>query len=97
MFWTFSGGYGHILLNTIRQVETCSANEMEFPLILGRDFAGEVVAKGNSVSGEFLVGDSVFGVTPPHRQGCHAEYVLAHKDWVCNLFAAFSFVAVFNK
>ncbi|XP_054263827.1 reticulon-4-interacting protein 1 homolog, mitochondrial-like [Macrosteles quadrilineatus] len=76
------GSYGHVLLNTIRQVEKCSANEMEFPLILGRDFAGEVVAKGNSVSSELMVGDSVFGVSPPHKPGCHAQYVIVHKDWV---------------
>ncbi|KAG8281610.1 Reticulon-4-interacting protein 1, mitochondrial [Homalodisca vitripennis] len=76
------GSYGHVLLNTIRQVEKCNMNEMEFPLILGRDFAGEVVAKGNSVSSELMVGDVVFGVTPPHRPGCHAQYVVAHKDWI---------------
>lgn len=51
-------------------------------MVLGRDFAGEVVAKGNAVSSELMVGDQVFGVTPPHRPGCHAQYVVAHKDWV---------------
>lgn len=74
-----------MLLNAIRQVEKCSTSELEFPIILGRDFAGEVVAKGNSVSSELMVGDSVFGVTPPHRPGCHAQYVIAHKDWVSSL------------
>lgn len=66
----------------MRQVEKCSTNDLEFPMVLGRDFAGEVVAKGNAVSSELMVGDQVFGVTPPHRSGCHAQYVVAHKDWV---------------
>lgn len=70
-----------MLLNTLRQVESCSNNEIEFPLILGRDFAGEIVARGNDAK-EFTVGDQIFGVTPPQRQGCHAQYVVAHKDWV---------------
>lgn len=90
MLKTIAGGYGHVLLNTIRQVEKCSSSEIEFPIVLGRDFAGEVVAKGNSVSSELMVGDSVFGVTPPHRPGCHAQYVIAHKDWVSLQFGIVS-------
>lgn len=74
------GGYGNVLLNLIRQAESASLEpQVEFPLILGRDFAGEVVAKGNNVSTELMVGDTVFGVIPPHHQGCHAEYVVADK------------------
>lgn len=77
------GGYGNVLLNLIRQAESGSLEpQVEFPLILGRDFAGEVVAKGNNVSTELMVGDTVFGVTPPHWQGCHAQYVIADKNHV---------------
>ncbi len=55
--------------------------------ILGSEFAGEIVAAGNGVSG-FAVGDEVFGVNAV-RFGAHAEYVcmgqgdpLAHKPTV---------------
>ncbi|GAA4994725.1 NADP-dependent oxidoreductase [Yinghuangia aomiensis] len=50
--------------------------EYEFPVILGKDVAGEVVAVGDGIS-NWAVGDSVFGVImrPTLGQGGFAEYV----------------------
>jgi len=45
-------------------------------LILGRDFAGEVVAKGAEVGSEHLnIGDAILGVVAPYQHGCHAQFV----------------------
>ncbi|XP_075233279.1 NAD(P)H oxidoreductase RTN4IP1, mitochondrial-like [Lycorma delicatula] len=76
-------GYGASVLNTLRQVEHCTlAPELEFPLILGRDCCGEVIAKGNDVGDDLNVGDIVYGVIPVHHQGCHAENVVLNKRLV---------------
>jgi len=71
----FSEGFGQVLLSTIRQVEKMSLHKpVEFPLTLGRDFCGEIIAKGVKVK-SFNVGDMVMGVVPPFHQGCHSEFV----------------------
>jgi NADPH:quinone reductase-like Zn-dependent oxidoreductase len=51
--------------------------EYEFPVVLGKDFAGVVVAIGADVTG-LAVGDDVFGVVmrPALGQGGFAEYVV---------------------
>lgn len=60
--------------------------DIEFPLILGRDFAGVVVQKGLEIpDSKVKIGDKVFGVIPAHKQGCHADYVVADKCTVCRL------------
>ncbi|XP_021917276.1 reticulon-4-interacting protein 1 homolog, mitochondrial isoform X2 [Zootermopsis nevadensis] len=77
------GGYGSVFLNKARQVEACSFSEiLEFPLVLGRDFAGRVVAKGLGVGHDVSIGDEVWGALPPHQQGCHAEFVRVNKSLV---------------
>jgi NADPH:quinone reductase-like Zn-dependent oxidoreductase len=50
--------------------------EHEFPVVIGKDFAGEVAATGDGVTG-LAVGDDVFGVVmrPTLGQGGLAEYV----------------------
>jgi NADPH:quinone reductase-like Zn-dependent oxidoreductase len=49
--------------------------EHEFPVVIGKDFAGEVAAISEGVTG-LAVGDDVFGVvTPMRRTGGLAEYV----------------------
>ena len=45
-----------------------------FPLILGRDCSGEVVAMGDEVT-DFTPGDQVYGSPSWSRQGTHAELV----------------------
>lgn len=71
------GGYGSTLLNIMR----CNTN-IEFPLTLGRDFCGIVTRKGMSVREDIQIGDKVWGVVPPHRSGCHAEYVVVDETCV---------------
>lgn len=64
-------------MGRVRQVKKKSFfRPIEFPLTLGRDFAGEVVAKGADVDSEHLaVGDAVLGVVAPFQHGCHAQFV----------------------
>lgn len=55
----------------------------EYPVTLGRDFAGPVVAAGSAVS-RFAVGDEVFGWVPVARPTIHAgafaDYVAIGED-----------------
>ncbi|XP_063238794.1 reticulon-4-interacting protein 1 homolog, mitochondrial [Bacillus rossius redtenbacheri] len=77
------GGYGSGLLGVLRQVSSCSLQRtLEFPLTLGRDFAGRVVGKGHGVNSELELGDEVWGAAPPHSQGSHAERVVVSKSLV---------------
>jgi NADPH:quinone reductase-like Zn-dependent oxidoreductase len=46
--------------------------ETKFPLVLGRDFSGTVAALGAGVD-DLKVGDAVFGVLEPGREGAYAE------------------------
>lgn len=69
-------------MNLIRSLsapaEWCEEYKTEFPLVLGRDFCGEVVECGSNVKNP-RVGDAVWGVTLPSSQGCHAEHVVVPK------------------
>lgn len=61
----------------------CNSSDIEFPLTLGRDFVGTVVSKGLAIkNSEYKAGDKVWGVVPPHHQGCHCEYVTIDKCYV---------------
>lgn len=71
------GGYGATVLNSVRRLKTCSSDQIEFPLILGRDFSGEIVGKGHAVKDRFQIGDKVWGVVSPFQAGCHAQYTVA--------------------
>ncbi|CAH1960537.1 unnamed protein product [Acanthoscelides obtectus] len=64
------GGYGQTLFQIPRNFE------LEFPLILGRDFAGTVISTGHGVS-KIKVGDPVYGFVPLHKPGSFAEVVLS--------------------
>lgn len=65
------------MLGRIRQAKKMSLfKPVEFPLILGRDFSGEIVARGTDVPKDLNVGDLVMGVVTPYQQGCHSELVV---------------------
>jgi len=69
-------GYGRTVIGLFR------GYELEFPLTLGRDFAGTIIDKGHDVSNNFQIGDKVYGFVPLHKQGSHAEIVLANESHV---------------
>lgn len=72
--------------------------DIEFPLTLGRDFAGTVIDKGHEADEKYKIGDLVYGIVPVHKQGSHAENVLVDSSnvrlvwhtqkhaFICNLF-----------
>ncbi|CAL8090621.1 unnamed protein product [Orchesella dallaii] len=55
---------------------------IEFPLTLGRDFAGVVTKIGHGVKSDIRVGDEVYGVVGIQKQGSHAEYVVVSSDTI---------------
>jgi len=59
-----------------------AARVQELPLILGRDYSGEIVACGRNFTG-YQTGDSVYGVRWILGQGTHAEYTVVKKYEVC--------------
>lgn len=63
-----AAGYGRRLLSLMRA--------SRFPMTLGNDFAGTVVAAGKGCKGAFAVGDRVYGVKPVSRDGSHASHLL---------------------
>ncbi|KAL1491073.1 hypothetical protein ABEB36_011726 [Hypothenemus hampei] len=69
------GGYGRKSFEILRNFE------IEFPLILGRDFAGTVINKGHLVK-NVNIGDEVYGFSPIHRQGTFAQTVLTSKNYI---------------
>jgi reticulon-4-interacting protein 1, mitochondrial len=60
-----------------------------WPVILGNDFAGEIVQAGNATKG-FKAGDRVFGAKPPSSEGSFAQYVAVKVDQVAHLPASLS-------
>ncbi|XP_063698068.1 reticulon-4-interacting protein 1 homolog, mitochondrial isoform X2 [Culicoides brevitarsis] len=72
-------GYGSNFLNLTRKL----VNNTEFPLVVGRDFVGEVVQKGMNVpEREARVGQQVWGVMPVHKQGCHRDFIVLNKNYL---------------
>jgi reticulon-4-interacting protein 1, mitochondrial len=61
-------GYGRRLLSLV--------GASRFPMTLGNDFAGTVVAVGKGLKGAFAVGDRVYGVKPVSRDGSHTSHLL---------------------
>jgi NADPH:quinone reductase-like Zn-dependent oxidoreductase len=53
---------------------TGRSSDIRFPHILGRDFSGMVSALGAGVA-DLAVGDAVFGVTEPGKEGAYAEKI----------------------
>ena len=71
-----SRGYGEQMLSKVRALSSVCDNSDCFPLVLGRDFSGEVVDIGMNVT-DFSPGDEVWGAVFPSSQGALAEYVSA--------------------
>ncbi|XP_059050677.1 reticulon-4-interacting protein 1 homolog, mitochondrial [Achroia grisella] len=71
------GGYGARVLNTLRALD--GGDGVEFPLVTGRDFVGHVERAG--AGARLRRGQRVWGVVPPHRAGCHADYVVVKDRW----------------
>ncbi|KAJ8983353.1 hypothetical protein NQ317_003159 [Molorchus minor] len=69
-------GYGRALFQVQRNFES------EFPLTLGRDFSGTVIAKGHAVGDHINIGEEVYGFIPIHKQGSFSEMILANKNHV---------------
>jgi NADPH:quinone reductase-like Zn-dependent oxidoreductase len=70
-------GYGRRVLDLLdwaTNPEVRITND-RYPLTLGRDFSGEVIAAGPNSSSTYKPGDLVFGAVEPQRSGAHAEYV----------------------
>lgn len=77
-------GYGRKVLDLLDMVtnhEPRITND-RYPLTLGRDFSGEVVACGPYSDKNLKPGDQVFGAIEPQRSGAHAEYVVASSNCV---------------
>ncbi|XP_067674421.1 reticulon-4-interacting protein 1 homolog, mitochondrial-like [Haliotis asinina] len=70
------GGYGEVMLNSMRKLLGNPKSGSEFPLTLGRDFSGVVLETGKRVT-DFKPGDQVWGALGAHRQGTHAELLVA--------------------
>ena len=69
-------GRGAILYQ--KMASLCFGNSY-FPLVLGRDCSGEVVAVGDNVT-KFFPGDQVYAAIPPNRNGAHAQLVGVHEN-----------------
>ena len=59
-------GYGRRLLSLL--------GASRFPMTLGNDFAGTVVAVGTGCASAFAVGERVYGLKPTSRDGSHASH-----------------------
>jgi NADPH:quinone reductase-like Zn-dependent oxidoreductase len=53
--------------------------DLPMPTILGRDFAGDVVAVGDGVT-DYKVGDAVFGCVGELHRGSYADYIVVRPD-----------------
>ena len=58
-----AAGYGRRLLSLM--------GASRFPMTLGDDFAGVVAAVGSGRASGFAIGERVYGVKPPSRDGTH--------------------------
>ncbi|CAG7728132.1 unnamed protein product [Allacma fusca] len=81
-----SKGYGAEMLASVRKLEKGKLPKpykptIDFPITLGRDFAGTVVEKGSGVD-NVNVGDEVYGVLGFTEHGSLAEYTVARSDLV---------------
>jgi NADPH:quinone reductase-like Zn-dependent oxidoreductase len=76
----------------LREGQMKKAFAVTFPRTIGRDCAGTVVALGEGVT-DLAVGDEVFGVGAPDRDGTHAEYTCLNANAVMRRPAALPMTA----
>ena len=76
----------------LREGQLRKAFLVTFPRTIGRDCAGTVVALGESVT-DIAVGDEIFGVGAPDRDGTHAEYTCLNANAVMRRPAALPMMA----
>ena len=67
-------GYGATMFKVLSK----QSRKNFFPIVLGRDCSGEVIAVGDEVR-DFTPGDQVYGSPSWSRQGTHAELVTLHE------------------
>lgn len=81
----------------MRQAAQLKTSEpsIEFPLTLGRDFSGQVIAVGHNVT-NIKAGDDVWGVIAPTSQGCHAQRVVLSQSNVSIRCSSVMFVTINN-
>lgn len=77
-------GYGRVLFSMMR-------GGQEFPAVLGRDIAGEVVALGEGAA-RFQLGDRVFGAPNTGVQGTYAELMAVGESELAAIPAGIEFV-----
>ena len=80
-------GYGNVLLTLSNILMSTGIDRLHYdrlPMTLGRDFVGQIISRGNSVS-NFKPGDLVWGTVPPYENGAHADYVITSDSAVCNM------------
>ena len=70
-------GYGYPFFRSL----ALTSRKRFFPLILGRDCSGEVVAVGDEVT-KFVPGDLVYAAVPFDCQGTHTQLVAVGEDCV---------------
>lgn len=79
-------GYGKALLPVLQMANDCGIDAITYdrlPLVLGRDFCGQVLDCGQRVT-DYKVGDIVWGALPPFsRSGAHSELIVADQSHVC--------------
>ncbi|CAF5055046.1 unnamed protein product [Rotaria sp. Silwood1] len=79
-------GYGGKLIETYQSMKNIlqlggnQLNKLQFPIILGRDFCGEIVRKGPKVT-KFNVGDKVYGALNVTRQEASALPLVSLTSW----------------
>lgn len=76
----------------LREGQLKNAFAVTFPRTIGRDCAGTVVALGEGVT-DLALGDEIFGVGAPDRDGTHAEYTCLNANAVMRRPAALPMTA----
>ena len=71
-------GYASNLLNFVFSLSSMK----RFPLVLGRDFAGEIVVVGSSIT-DFVPGDKVFGCRDISSPGTLSEFISVKPSEIC--------------